>query len=108
MYVSGLNSKLLKKAEQSLRIRLVPVNDWDFNDVLDPAGEPIYEFANIPDDFYTRLQEGWLSTSVETLTVPMDMIVTNSWIKQHAAVYEAISRAALRSQDEIRQHVSQY
>ena len=107
LFVSGLNTGPIRQAESSKRVKLVPVNDWDFNDVLDPTGTAVYQFDEIPNDLYANLQEGWLSTAVETLTVAMDMIVANTWINKHSRPYRAFVQASLRSQDEIRRHVGQ-
>lgn len=107
LFVSGLNTGPIKQAESSKRVKLVPVNDWDFNDVLDPSGAAVYQFDEIPNDLYANLQEGWLSTAVETITVAMDMIVSNKWIEKHPRPYKGFVQGALQSQDEIRRHVDQ-
>ncbi len=88
MFVSGLRSPLLDKAEAMAKkgapLRLVAVDDWDFNDETDENGNSIYTFVTIPANIYPNLQRGWLlSGAVETLAVEAILVVRTEWIKEN-------------------------
>ncbi len=87
MFVSGLRSPLLDKAEAMAKndapLRLVAVDDWDFNDETDENGNSIYTFVTIPGNIYPYLQRGWLfSGAVETLAVEAIFVVRTEWVKE--------------------------
>jgi hypothetical protein len=86
LFVSGLNSPLLEKAnEMGNRLTLVPVNDSDFNDAEDTQGNDIYEFHDVPDSKYTKLQKFsiWqMGSQVETITVKALVVVRTEWLEK--------------------------
>lgn len=113
MYVASLNTRLLDRAnEMGDSVRLVPVNDWDFNDKKygngklfqghqDPSGERVYEFMDIPDDQYENIQDGMIFSAVETLSVPVDMVASLDWSKENPEAYESLIGAVLDAQPSI-------
>lgn len=113
MYVASLNTRLLERAnEMGDSVRLVPVNDWDFNDKKygngklfqgheDPSGERVYEFMDIPDDQYENIQDGMIFSAVETLSVPVDMVANLDWSKENPEAYESLLAAVLDAQPSI-------
>ena len=113
LFVASLNTRLLERAnELGDTVRLVPVNDWDFNDkkygngklfqgLQDPSGERVYEFHDIPDDQYDNIQDGILFSAVETLSVPVDMVASLAWSKENPEAYNSLLGAVLDSQSSI-------
>lgn len=90
MFVSGLNSEFLKKADSVASsgsgLRLVTVDDWDFNDASDPNGNDIYKFIEIPSGVYPSLQKGWIGgNDVETIAVKAVMVLNSNWIDKNGA-----------------------
>lgn len=88
MIVAGLNSDLLAKAESQAssgrKIRLVPVNDWDFNDARDTRGNRIYHFVTLPARTYPALQRGlFLGSDVESVAVSAVLVVRADWAKRY-------------------------
>ena len=90
VFVSGLNSDLLRKADAEYgdKLEMVVVDDWDFNDAEDRDGNDIYTFADIPTGAYPHLQEGgWFSSSksVESLTVQAVFVLSKSWVERNGS-----------------------
>lgn len=88
MFVSGLHSSLLeqaeKMAEEGGNLRLVAVDDWDFNDTRDEFGNRVYTFIEIPSGAYPHLQKGFLfSNNVETLAVNSVLVVRTEWVEEY-------------------------
>ena len=88
MFVSGLNSRLLKMAEQEARenktIRLIEVNDWNFNNASDSFGNNIYRFVDIPSKIYPALQKGFISSrDIETIAVEAVLVVRTEWAQNY-------------------------
>lgn len=106
LMVTGLNSAAIKKVtEQTETIHLVPVNDMDFNDAVDPKGNDIYEFKDIPEDTYGAFQDG---DDVETVALKAVLVLSNNWIAAHSedGAYEAFLEAQLTAQPFIKEHVA--
>ena len=104
MFVSGLNSSLLKKAEalakRTKTVRLVQVNDWDFNDTQDQFGNDVYSFVEIPSDTYPNLQKGFFTgKAIETIGVNAVLAVRTDWAKTYGPeALDALTYAVLEAQ----------
>lgn len=104
MFVSGLNSSLLKKAEalakRTKTVRLVQVNDWDFNDTQDQFGNDVYSFVEIPSDTYPNLQKGFFTgKTIETIGVNAVLAVRTDWAKTYGPeALDALTYAVLEAQ----------
>ncbi len=86
MFVGGLNSDLLKKAEElakkSGKLRLVAVDDANLLNVRDKHGNPVYAQASIGSNVYHNLQKGWFfSDDVKTLAVKAVLVLRTDWAK---------------------------
>ena len=113
LFVASLNTQLLQRANTlGDNVKLVPVNDWDFNDMeyghgklfqghKDPSGEDVYVFLDIPDDQYPSIQDGLIFSEVETLSVPVDMVASLGWRDENAQAYESLLGAVLDAQPAI-------
>jgi len=111
MLVSGFRSDFLEQAEkfakETGKLRLVAVDDWDFNDKQDEHGNSIYHFVNIPSKTYPSLQKGWIwGRDVETLAVMAVLVLRNDWGKQYDAnALDALSLAVARAGGKIYRQV---
>jgi TRAP transporter TAXI family solute receptor len=111
MLVSGFRSDFLEEAEKFARetgkLRLVAVDDWDFNDKQDENGNSIYHFVKIPSKTYPSLQKGWFwAGEVETLAVMAVLVLRNDWVKQYDAnALDALSLAVARAGGKIYRQV---
>ena len=113
LFVASLNTQLLQRASTlGDKVVLVPVNDWDFNDMKyghgklfqghqDPSGADVYVFLDIPDDQYPSIQDGLIFSEVETLTVPVDMVASLAWRDENAQAYDSFLGAVLDAQPTI-------
>jgi len=103
MFVSGLNSSLLKKAEavakRTKTIRLVQVDDWDFNDTRDQFGNDVYSFVEIPSDTYPHLQKGFITgKTIETIGVNAILAVRTDWAETYGPeALDALTYAVLEA-----------
>lgn len=103
MIVSGFRSDFLaqaeKFAEETGKLRLVAVDDWDFNDKRDEHGNSIYQFVKIPSKIYPSLQRGWFwGRNVETLAVTAVLVLRDDWVKHYDAnALDALSLAVARA-----------
>jgi TRAP transporter TAXI family solute receptor len=110
MFVGGLSSDFLKKAEQeakrSGKLRLVAVQERAFKDKRDNHGNQIYKFASIPSNIYPALQKGWFfSGDVETLAVEAVLVLRTEWVEKFGAVaMDAVSVAILEAKPDM-QHL---
>lgn len=89
--VSGIGSPALKAADypdSSKVLRLVEVNDGDFND-------EDYDFFVIPKSTYPNLQLGWFK-DVKTIDVPVVLFHRKEFQSQNPVAYGAVSGEALR------------
>ncbi|WP_432735864.1 TAXI family TRAP transporter solute-binding subunit [Maridesulfovibrio sp. FT414] len=85
MFVSALNSDFLKKAEAMASsgsgLRLITVDDWDFNNINDSNGNKVYSFIKIPSEVYPALQKGWFwGKDIETIAVEAALVINPDWI----------------------------
>ncbi|MBO6507376.1 MAG: hypothetical protein JJ979_02635 [Roseibium sp.] len=79
---AGLGNSVVTSADNDFSGELVLASavDKDFNDAVDPKGDPLYEFEDIPGDTYeTSLQRGW-GGSVETVSWLAGVYVNSSQI----------------------------
>ncbi len=88
LFMAGLNSKLLKKAMKfSKDLKLIHVNDGDFNDgtIKDRYGNAIYEFAKVPGSIYGELQPQFFGANVsfKTVKAPCYIILSDKWVEKH-------------------------
>jgi len=106
IYVAGLNSSFMTKVEElSKWVRLVDVDDGDFNDTVDPAGNPVYTFKTIPEKTYPGLIDAVFS--LDTVAVKAVLVVTANWIDENEDAYDRFIDYQLNAQKVIREHVGQ-
>ncbi len=111
MFVSGLNSPLLKEAEkmagETSNLRLVAVDDWDFNDTLDQNGNRVYTFTTIPTSIYPNLQKGFIfDRDIETLAVDSVLVVRTDWVEKYGVeAMDALSFAVMETQPHVARRV---
>ncbi|HIJ85323.1 MAG TPA: hypothetical protein HPQ00_14120 [Magnetococcales bacterium] len=89
--VSGMGSPALKAADypgSAKVLRLVEVNDGDFND-------DDYDFFVIPKTSYPNLQSGWFK-DVKTIDVPVVLFHRKEIQTENPVAYGAVSGEALR------------
>jgi TRAP-type uncharacterized transport system substrate-binding protein len=107
MFVSGLHSSLLeqaeKMAEEGGNLRLVAVDDWDFNDTRDEFGNRVYTFIEIPSGAYPHLQKGFLfSNNVETLAVNSVLVVRTEWVEEYGPeAMDSLSFAVMEAKPDL-------
>jgi TRAP transporter TAXI family solute receptor len=112
MFVGGLSSEFLKKAEEeakrSGKLRLIAVQEKAFKDKRDAHGNPIYKFVAIPSNVYPALQKGWLFTGdVETLTVEAVLVLRTEWVEKFGpSAMDAVSVAILEAKPDIQRQVN--
>ncbi len=96
-----------KFAKETGKLRLVTLDDWDFNDKQDEHGNSIYNFVKIPSKTYPSLQKGWFwGRDVETLAVTAVLVLRNDWVKQYDAnALDALSLAVARAGGKIYRQV---
>lgn len=87
MVVCALNCPLLKELESSTlstKLKLIPVNDWNFNDKTDKFGNLVYQFKKVSSENYPNLipkgMFGMKNTEIETMSVEAVFIASNSWL----------------------------
>lgn len=86
LYVGGLGTEFMGKINAlGSDIVLLPVNDGDFNNATDPAGNAVYTFTDIPSETYAEIQDGTFSSAVETLTLGASVLVTTKWENENDA-----------------------
>ena len=107
MFVAGLHSSLLERAEKMAEktgnLRLVAVDDWDFNDTRDEFGNRVYSFIEIPSGAYPKLQKGFLfSKDVETLAVNSVLVVRTEWVEEYGAeAMDSLSFAVMEAKPDL-------
>ena len=103
MYVSAPGaSKFMLEAERLAaagRVKLMEVDDWDFNDTTDPSGSKVYTFGNMRPAWYPNLLED--EGKIEVPFVNADFLVADAWKKKHAKIYANFSVALIGLQPEI-------
>ncbi len=112
LFVGGLNSDFLKKAEELAKkngsLALVALDDSHLDDRLDQNGNPIYSFVNIPKDVYPYLQKGWLfSHETRTLAVQAVLALRTDWAQEFGPnAMDALSLAVLETKPEFQKIVN--
>jgi TRAP transporter TAXI family solute receptor len=112
LFVGGLNSEFLKKAEEeakkSGKLRLVAVDDRHFKNKRDSHGNPIYTFVDIGSSVYPALQKGWIfSGDVKTLAVQAVLVLRTEWAEKYGPqAMDALSRAILEARPEVQRLVN--
>lgn len=105
LFVAGLKAPLMRQANEAKTLKLAEVDDGDFDNARDPQGNRVYTFADIPGGTYRNLQDGMLSSAVETLTVDAVLVVTTTWAERNKRGMEDLSDAILRAMPAIGQMV---
>ncbi len=112
MFVGGLNSDFLRKAEElakkSGKLRLVAVDEGHFKDKLDKHGNSIYSFVEIPSNIYPSLQKGWFfSGDVKTLGVQAILVLRTEWAEKFGpSAMDALSLAILETKPDVQRLVN--
>ncbi len=112
LFVGGLNSDFLKKAEEIAKkngsLALVALDDSHLDDRLDQNGNPIYSFVNIPKDVYPYLQKGWLfSHETKTLAVQAVLALRTDWAQEFGPnAMDALSLTVLETKPEFEKIVN--
>ncbi|MBI5569006.1 MAG: TAXI family TRAP transporter solute-binding subunit [Desulfomonile tiedjei] len=112
MFVGGLNSEFLKKAEadaeRSGKLRLVPFDDRSLLSKVDQHGNKIYTLATIPSGVYKALQKGWFfGSDVETLAIKAVAVLRTEWAKKYGPeAMDALSAAVLQTKSELQSAVN--
>lgn len=85
--VCGLrDGDVMRANNQKGKFKLIPVNDWDFNDKV--KGQEIYTFEAIDDDVYKNLISGMFNGSVETIRMETLLIVRTDWADENSDAYD--------------------
>lgn len=109
LWIGGLNSPFMKQInDQSAgKLRLVAVDDGDFDNAKDPQGNKIYTFTKIPGGIYKNLQSGFFSSAVTTLSVDAVFVISSAWVDANPRGFDDATEAVLRALPAIRQRVGQ-
>jgi len=102
LFVGGLHSDILKKAEQAAertgKLKLAAVDDGSLVRKKDENGNNIYQFVNIPSNAYPALQKGWIwGHDVKTLAVQAVLVLRTDWVKKYGQ--EALDALSLGVMD---------
>jgi TRAP-type uncharacterized transport system substrate-binding protein len=88
MVVCAINCPLLKELESSSlsnKLKMIPVNDWNFNDKTDRFGNVVYDFTTVSGSTYPNLipasMMGLKTGEVETLSLSAVFIASNAWLE---------------------------
>lgn len=94
--VCGLRDGEVMRAENIKgKFKLIPVNDWDFNDKV--KGKEIYTFESIDDDVYKNLISGLFNGSVETIRMDTFLIVRADWADENGDGYDDLYDGSTRA-----------
>lgn len=87
LYVGSLASKNMRTYNQSVsNMKLVDVDDPVFLEATDPTNEQVYKELEISAGHYANLQKDFFNYT-ETMTVPVDLVVSQKWAKENNSVY---------------------
>ena len=101
LHTSTLNSRFLQALEDvGDSLRLVAVDDWDFNDAAF-AGERVYAHGGVPAGTYPNLQAGLDGPSLRTVTVGTSMFVAKRWAQQHPQGYRLLLNAVSQTRSDL-------
>ncbi len=107
LYVGGLNSEFTRKADlQGQFIKLVPVDDGDFDNFEDRSGWRIYEFKTIEGGTYPNTQ-GTYFAGIETIAVAAILLIDLDWIEQNLRYYDEVADAVYAAHPAILRMVGQ-
>ena len=81
-------------------LRLVAVDDWDFNDAAF-AGERVYAHGGIPAETYSNLQADLDGSSLPTVTVGSSVFVAKRWAQRHPQGYRLLLNAVSQTRLEM-------
>jgi len=108
IYVAGLNSRFMQEMDRDFGeyIRLIDIDDNDFNDTVDPAGNKIYEFVEIDSSIYRNIVGIW---DIDTIAVPAVLVVKADWIdaNEDNGAYDGFIDYQMKAQKAIRDRVGQ-
>lgn len=109
VFTAGLNSGLMVNdaAPQGKFLKLVKVDDRDFDKMKDAKGKQLYEYLDIPGSTYKGVQDGVFSTSVSTVAVSALFVANAGFADKHGKAYDAILRAETKALPAIRKLVGQ-
>lgn len=94
--VCGLrDGEVMRADDQKDKFKLIPVNDWDFNDKV--KGQEIYTFESIDDDVYKNLIRGLFNGSVETIRMDTLLIVRADWADKNGDAYDDLYDGSTRA-----------
>ena len=113
MFTSGLKTPLIREAEEIAKktgkLRLVSVDDWDFDNKKDEHGNKIYSFVTIPHKVYPNLTgtSWWFwGRDVKTLSVQAVLVLRTDWLKTYGEdAMDALSFAVMQVAPVIHQEV---
>lgn len=107
MYIGGLKSAAMNKFdEHGEQLKLVEVDDGDFNNKKDETGHRIYNFKKIPSGTYSKMQGSFFG-SIETVVVNAILITDRRWIETHPDAYNSFVEASLAARPHILKMVGQ-
>lgn len=107
IYVGGLNSEFARKVDiQGEFIKLVPVDDGDFDNIEDESGWRVFEFKTIPSGTYPNAQGSYFA-GVETLVVAAILLIDLDWIEQNLRYYDTVLDAVYAAHPAILKMVGQ-
>lgn len=109
IFTAGLSSTYVKSDIQSAgdKVALIPADDSDFDNAVDPKGKKIYTFHNIPGGTYPKLETGWLGGKVSTVAVDAVFVISSSWIEKNERAFDYLMRGMNNALPEIRARVGQ-
>lgn len=88
MVVCALDCPLMRNLEESSLandLRIVPVNDWNFNEKKDRFGNLVYNFKDISSVNYPNMipkkMMGMVDSTVETITLESVFVASNAWLE---------------------------
>lgn len=99
LYVGGLHSPLMEQINRNYgkKMKLIPFNEDRFLRAEDKEGNAVYNEQAIPANTYPNLQDGWVFTSVDSLTVQMILAVHDSLFTKHPEIRGKVEDALART-----------
>lgn len=101
LFVSGLQSGTMMEYNElgGKALQLVTIDAAYFDDIMDPKGQRVYEFSEIPGNTYPNMQNlgmFGMQTGIKTLALGAVLIINQSWVDANPKGFENFSKAALR------------
>jgi TRAP-type uncharacterized transport system substrate-binding protein len=99
---SGLHGKTIDEANDTYgdKVLLVEADRSSFFKILGPDEKPIYTKGTIPGKTYRKIQDGFLSSSVDTVSWKAVLIVNSERVKNEAVLTQ-LNQAVNRSRAKI-------